>query len=284
LRLLNVAGVGMTLAAATSLVFGYLLHDPYFGPSTLVTGLPTLVIGTCWAALLRWRKEVKLGRWKPRLGWLLSVPLAALNGALAGGILIASDPPSPNEWFFKFLGGAFMGSTFGIIVWLPALMATLLLFGLPIARAQKAALQGFSGEERGERTLGLTNVVISALVLAGVALAPAGEASGPYSIPGLIVLCALILGGLLTGSLTGLFAHRREQARHRFVEAVEQGKVPGFRVEPAGTGKMLLRVSSEGEGYRAAEFDEELFALDEEGNVQQAIPPRLLADPPIEQR
>lgn len=167
----------MTLAATTSLVFGYLLHDPYFGPSTLVTGLPTLVVGTCWAALLRWREEVKLGRWKPRLGWLLSVPLAALNGALAGGILIASEQTSSNEWFFKFLGGAFMGSTFGIIVWLPALMVTLLLFGLPIARAQKAALQGFSGEERGERTLCLTNVVLSALVLAGVALAPAGEAT-----------------------------------------------------------------------------------------------------------
>ncbi|MCU0656266.1 MAG: hypothetical protein MUF64_13755 [Polyangiaceae bacterium] len=198
--------------------------------------------------------------------------------------MIVSDPPSPNEWFIKFLGGAFMGSTFGIIIWLPALLVTLLLFGVPIARAQKAALQGFSGEERGERTLGLTNMVLSSLVLAGVALVPAGESNSPYDIPGLIVLCGLILGGLLTGSMTALFAHRREQARRRFVEAVEQGKVSGFRVEPAGAGKMLLRVSSEGEGYRAAEFDEELFALDEEGNVQQAIPPRLLADPPIEQR
>jgi len=275
LRTLNVAGVGLSLAALTSVVFSYMVHDMSFGGPTLVTGLPTLLLGTLWAMLLRWRVEIAVGSQKIRAGWLLSIPLAAANGGLAAGILLTSEGASfgIGQLLEKFLGGAFLGVTFGALVWVPALILTLFFFGLPIARAQRHARQGLSGEERGERTVGLTNLIFSLIAFAAVAFAPLSSAPGNewYAPVGFWMLVAMASGGLLTGSLAAAFATLREQDRTRFIAAVEQGQVKGFRVDPTPEGKVLLRVSSEGEGYRAAEFDEELFALDAEGNVRQEI-------------
>jgi hypothetical protein len=283
LRTLNVAGVGLSLAALTSVVFSYMVSDFRFGGPTLVTGLPTLLLGTLWAMLLRWRVEIAVGQRKVRAGWLLSIPLAAANGGLAAGVLLTSEGHSLaiSQLFEKFLGGVFLGVTFGALVWVPALILTLLIFGLPIARAQRHARQGLSGEERGERTVGLTNLVLSLLVFVAISLSPNAAVGDEWYHPvGFWTLVAMASGGLLTGSLAAAFSTLRERDRTRFVAAVEQGQVKGFRVDPTPEGKVLLRVSSEGEGYRAAEFDEELFALDAEGHVRQELPPRLLSDTP----
>jgi hypothetical protein len=279
LRGLNVAGVGLSLAALTSLVFGYMLRDFSFGGPTLVTGLPTLLLGTLWAMLLRWRVEVNVGSRKIRAGWLLSIPLAAANGGLAAAILMASEGHTVSNIAEKLLGGVFLGVTFGAIVWIPALAITLLLFGLPIARAQRFAKQGLSGEERGERTVGATNLILSLLVFLGIAVAPASGKSDLTAMAGFWTLVAMAAGGLLTGSAAAALAQIRGRDRARFVAAVEGGQVQGFRVDPTPEGKVLLRVSSEGEGYRAAEFDEELYALDAEGNVREELPPKLFVEP-----
>jgi hypothetical protein len=282
LRTLNVAGVGLSLAALTSVVFSYMVQEMSFGGPTLVTGLPTLLLGTLWAMLLRWRVEIAVGSRKIRAGWLLSIPLAAANGGLAAGILLAGDghPREAVRLIEQFLGGAFLGVTFGALIWVPALILTLLFFGLPIARAQRHALQGLSGEERGERTVGLTNLILSLVAFAAVAFAPPASSGDHWYNPvGFWTLVAMASGGLLTGSLAAAFATLRERDRSRFVAAVEQGQVKGFRVDPTPEGKVLLRVSSEGEGYRAAEFDEELFALDAEGHVRQEIPRHLSSSP-----
>ena len=277
LKILNIAGVGLTLAAVTSLVFGYMLKEFSFGGTTLVTGLPTLLLGTLWAMLLRWRDEMKFGSRRLRTGWLLSLPLAAANGGLAAAILMFKDG-SPSGALERAVGGLFLGATFGALVWVPALLITLLLFGLPIARAQRLAAQGLSGEERGERILGLTNLTLSALVFLGIAMAPASERSpGAYDLAGFWTLVTMATGGLFTGAAAAISAHLREKDRSRFVGAVEEGKVAGYRVESTREGKVLLRVSSEGEGYRAAEFDEELYALDEEGKVKEELRRRALA-------
>lgn len=279
LRGLNVAGVGLSLAALTSLVFCYMLQEFSFGGPTLVTGLPTLLLGTFWAMLLRWRVEVSLGSRKIRAGWLLSIPLAAANGGLAAAILMANEGHGVSNIAEKVLGGVFLGVTFGAMVWIPALAITLLLFGLPIARAQRLAKQGLSGEERGERTVGATNLVLSLLVFLGIAVAPASGKSDLTAVAGFWTLVAMATGGLLTGAAAAALAQIRGRDRARFVAAVEGGQVQGFRVDPTPEGKVLLRVSSEGEGYRAAEFDEELYALDAEGNVREELPPKLLAEP-----
>src|SRR5438445_236333 len=85
LRALNVVAVATSLAACTSTAF-MLLLPPREWTWALVAGLPTLLCGALWAVALRWRKTTKTG---VRYGWLLSLPLAALNGAFGGGAFVA---------------------------------------------------------------------------------------------------------------------------------------------------------------------------------------------------
>ncbi|MCS6901686.1 MAG: hypothetical protein RMJ98_18815, partial [Myxococcales bacterium] len=277
------AGVGLTLAALTTVLFGSGFTDGSFGGVTLVVGLPTWLLGTFWAMLLRWRVDIAVGSRKIRAGWLLSIPLAAANGGLAAGILFASEGPYVGflQLLEKFLGGVVLGVTLGALIWVPALILTLIFFGLPIAQAQRHALQGLSGEERGERTVGLTNLVLS-LVAFTILASSRNAAAGTewYSSIGFWTLVAMVSGGMLTGSLAAAFSALRERDRTRFIAAVEHGQVKGYRIEPTPEGKVLLRVSvsSEGEGYRAAEFDEELVALDTEGHARQELSPRILSN------
>jgi hypothetical protein len=51
---------------------------------------------------------------------------------------------------------------------------------------------------------------------------------------------------------------------------VEAGGGQGLRVEPTPQGKVLVRVTSHGEGYRVADFHEEIYSLDQDGRAAYA--------------
>ncbi len=163
LRNLDIAVVGLSLAALTAAGFGLL------GLPGLVAGPPTLFVGLLWAWILRLPGTV----WKsgPRWGWLVSVPLAAFDGALAGAAKMGSE--GHGTLFENVLVGVLAGATFGVIFWGPALVLTLVFFGAPIAWAQRLAKKGLAGEERGEWILGGVCVLLSVVALvAWPALAP----------------------------------------------------------------------------------------------------------------
>jgi lysylphosphatidylglycerol synthetase-like protein (DUF2156 family) len=269
LRALNVAAMGLSLAAATGGVFSYGFEAFAFG---VIAGLPTLLYGLAWAVILRIRATV--GKSKLRWGWLASVPLAICNGALAGGLLMATEPGSDNA-LTKMFFGAIAGATFGAIFWVPGLLATLAFFGLPVARAQAHAEKGLAGEERGERIVGITSAVLAALGLATTFATTAGKfPPSPALEPlGLTVLYALSILGLVTGSVAAGLAYYRESRRKEFVSDVAAGKIRGFRLDEAAEGKVLVRVSTQGEGYRVADVEEELLALDEAGEALREVSP-----------
>jgi hypothetical protein len=224
----------------------------------LGTALPTLLLGALWAALLRWKRT--LGSTSVRVGWLLSVPLAALNAGVACGVMFATEGNDP---FTKLLLGAMIGATFGAFIWIPALIATLVCFGIPIAWSQRLASRGLSGAERGEFVIGAASAVLAA---GGLALVPfdRGMSLGIGSLAGigvLAVLCAL---------LTCLVAASRAFARRAFVKAAAEGQVPGIRVEETPEGRALVRVTSHGQGYRVTDFHEELVRLREDDDVIEA--------------
>lgn len=274
LRNLNVAAVGLALATVTAGIFGLIVADSgQFGLSTFVTGMPTLVIGAVWASLLRWRKTI--GRSNFRWGWLLSVPLAMLNGGLAAGILLGW-----NEGLAGFAMGFALGCTFGAFAWIPAMLATLVAFGVPIAWSQSLARKGLAGEERGEWIVGLSCVALSlfGLVVAlagGQASAASGHTlthwEGILEPVGRWLLIALSGLGAAAGGAATVLARRREAARRRFVAEAEEGQVLGYRVDASPEGKVLVRVTSHGEGYRVSDFREEVFALDDEGQATRAL-------------
>jgi hypothetical protein len=272
LRRLNIAAVGLALAASTAAVFGSMGHEF----SGIVTGVPTLVIGMLWAWVLRLPNTI--GRSTIRWGWLMSVPLAALNAGLAGGLLLASD--GSGNTVQKFFGGMAFGATLGVFLWMPALLLTLAAFGLPIAWAQKLSKKGLAGEERGEWLVGLVCTVLALLAFLlsfGQAKVPEWVESPDLSgskaslvAAGVVFMRIAAVLGVLAGGAAASLAMWREAKRRAFVTEAQKGNVPGYRVDETAEGKALVRVSSQGHGYRVADFTEEVVLLDEEGHATES--------------
>jgi hypothetical protein len=147
------------------------------------------------------------------------------------------------------------GGLIGAIIWIPALVLTLLFFGLPIAQAQRIAARGLAGADRGE--------IIVGLVSAGLALVPL-VGSAP-SVETVLALVAIACG--LGATVLGLL---RERARRAFVRRVEAGEVASFRVEPSAEGKVLVRVTTTGMAYRVSDYVEEIARLGEGDEVVTA--------------
>lgn len=257
LEALAVAAVGVSMAAATGAVFRALMGSGGDGKVVWYTAVPTLVLGTLWAVLLRWRKTV--GTSSLRMGWLLSVPLAALNGGLAAGLLLLNDR-TPAGSLERFFLGVLMGTTFGAMFWIPGLVMVLMAFGVPIAWAQRQAAQGLAGQERGDGLVGAASALV-ALLAALTALYRTDTRGGVAEVLALSVL------GLVLGAATMAMAAWRDRQRRAFVAAVEAGQVQHFRIDPSPEGKVLVRIVAQGQGYRVADFAEEVAALDRDGAV-----------------
>lgn len=267
LKVLNVGAVGLALAAVTSAAFAGIFHDSGLG--SVVTGVPTLAAGWLWAWVLRNPKTV--GNTTFRWGWVASMPLAILNASLACGLLMSLERQAFDPGRF-FLGAA-LGATVGALFWLPALITTLLCFGLPIAWAQRLAKKGLAGEERGEWIVGLICLMMSFLGLL-ISLRTQGGLSMTGFAGVWMTRAFALAGAFAAASSTGL-AFAREARRRRFVADAEAGKIAGYRIDPTAEGKVLVRVVTQGKGYRVADFEEEVFELDAEG---EATRPKHLAE------
>lgn len=249
---LNVLAVGFAIASATTAAFTLAdAHEAW----PVIVGAPSLFVGLVWAMILRRRDTI--GSTNIPLGWLLSVPLAALNGALACGLLMTLESGHDAGSFF---GGMVLGATFGILLWAPGLLLVLLLFGAPLAHARHLAQRGLAGEERGERFVGL---VCAALAISSAALAWVARGDTFAS-------CAFAPAAVIAGLACAVVATKREAKRRKFVARVLAGEVPHVRVETRDVGKVLVRIDTTIETYRVApNHDEDLFELDDEGRAIQ---------------
>lgn len=258
LAALNVAGVALAIAVVTSSAFMVLWTTDPNTVWPVIVGFPTLAVGVMWATLLR-RRE-KIGH--IAIGWFLSIPLAALNAGIACALMLASQSPHAGS----LLGGMFLGATFGVIIWAPALAIVLMLFGLPLAHARRLAESGLASEEQGERFVGGACIALTLAAVLFSRLAPK-----PEPLVGTLVFYSFAVLACVFGAAAALVARKREAARRRFVARVEAEEVPGLRVEPRTIGKVIVRAEPHVETYRIApEPDEELFELDEAGRALRA--------------
>jgi hypothetical protein len=139
----------------------------------------------------------------------------------------------------------------------------MICFGLPIASAQNHARKGLAGEERGERIVGVACLVM------GLLAAALAWTSLPVNEEGMWLPRLLAVLGALGGGTAAVLARAREGRRRKFVARAEAGEVPGYRIEATEEGKVLIRVVSQGEGYRVADFEEEVFELDAAGEAKK---------------
>jgi hypothetical protein len=273
LRVLNVVAVGSALAAMTGAIAAKL--EAFFS----WTSLPTLAFGIVAAILFRSPRMV--GRSKVPLGFVAAVPLALSNAAVAGGVTFRLMNPNSSP-AGVFLGGALLGVTYGAVCWIPGLVLTLVCFGAPSAAAQRLATQGLSGEEEGERLVGLISAVIAGTGAGLFAEVYQRAREGDVlTIAGNIAVAVLGATGVLTGAVAATLAHRREKIRAKFVRKATAGFVEGYRVDVTAGGKTIVRVSSAGDTYRVAGQGEAIYALDARGKaVRPLVAPGARGAPP----
>jgi hypothetical protein len=171
-----------------------------------------------------------------------------------------------------------LGAVIGAVVWIPALVLTLLCFGLPIWRAERLAAQGLAGRERGEVLVGAAAAALSGLALP-LALLAASSADAPLRPSALWITPVLAALGLGTGVTTTAMAWLRGARRKAFVARVEAGEVEHFRVDTTEAGKVLVRVVPQGEGYRVADFEEAVAELTAAGETTRVMPAAVESTP-----
>jgi len=264
IRRLNIAAVGLALGCVSGAVLGHITFGNVgYSAAAFIIGVSTLCIGSFWAAFFRPQGTAIAGRRRFRIGWGTSVVLAILNAQVSCFFVMADRWREPTS--HVLVRALLFAPTAGVFLWLPALLLTFLCFGAPIVRAQVLAEKGLAGEEQGERIVGIASFVMAAM---GLFLS--------YQMPSSSLLAPLspirIIGylGMLTGGMAAYAAFVREARRRTFVREVEAGNVAGFRVDPSPEGKVLVRVSSLGEGYRVADYREELVDLDASGEAKRA--------------
>lgn len=255
LQRLNILAVAAALAACTGVILAPMNGAPDLGDfdepaatSVLFLGagaasaLSTFVFALVWARLLRIRDS-----W---IGWALCIPLAALTAATACTLC------SPS------VGNFVLGATLGAFIWVPALVMTLVFFGLPIYLARAAAEKGMSSEDRGEAVVG----AISAILATG-ALWFATQTSGLNGVVcgSLAAMGAVAGGSALTASLL------RDRERRLFLAEVRAGRSAQFRILEVGAYPMVVRVSEQGHAYRGSTVTEPVVLLDESGDVRSRL-------------
>jgi hypothetical protein len=259
LAFLRVAAVGLSLASMTALA----LEAP-LEVAPMAVEAPTFVVGCVWAALIGDEKG-KRRTWR----WLASVPLAMINAGIScviAATFLGSGVDGPI--LVRSVESFLLGATFGVLIWGPALLLTLLLFGLPIETARLQSKDGLAGEDRGDAFVGLA-CTFYGLTTLWVTRQP--TLSGPPPHTWSVVACAILAA--LAGSTVAAVARARLVRRSWFLRDVERGLRAGYRIVETPEGRRrLTRVHVEGEAYRAAEVAESIFEIEDTSEPVARVP------------
>lgn len=240
---LNAVAMPSSLAALT--VQGLL----WMRAPTWAIALPTVLSALLWLWVFRTVKKIQRAV-------ILAIPIAMLNASLAAALAFSSIATGADRVASTFVMGLVLGPLAGVVIWLPALVFVLVLYGVPLMKARRLAERGLAGAERGERIVAVVSAGLPLLMMLVM------DRMDPLA-------RGLALVAMLSGALAAALATLRARARSGFVRSVTAGEVEGFRVEQTEHGAALTRVTSYGEGYRVVDFHEELCLLDEQGEVAE---------------
>lgn len=261
---LQTVALACALSAMCGAAFSYLSDRGAIG---LVAAAPTLFIALLWIGLVR--MHARFGVAKSRFRWLSAVPLAAVNGAVAGGLFCKTfgwlHVPS------TFSGGALLGATVGIVYWGPGLLLTMLFVGAPLRDAERRAARGLGGHDRGGRVLGLTALTITLVAATSLWYVATNRAIHHTELgadgarmerAAVVFFESVITVGVVLAVVVVVAATVREAQRAAFVRRAARGEVPRYRVDISVAGRVLVRLDEAREPYRAAAVPTSALLLD----------------------
>ncbi|MFI5298882.1 MAG: hypothetical protein ACHREM_12360 [Polyangiales bacterium] len=257
--------VGTSLAAATSLCVGSCAHP-------LAVGTSVTIVGTLWA---RWMLRPKRDGWRNRnLDWLSAIPAAMTSAVFA--VVLAFWPSNLRHG----VSNAVFASTFGAFVYLPAMVAALAIFGLPIERARAAETQGIDAAERAHGVLGLVSSALAILAWlfrdnvsrSGSVLSLAfGVSDGVRGPPPSDTVGFFAMLGLASSLVVIAVVLSRAWDRVDFLRKLEAGPANGFRVETRSGSTVVLEAAHEAADYRAADDEQAVMELDGDGRFVRRL-------------
>jgi hypothetical protein len=266
LKRVNIVAVAAAIAAATALLgMAYFKlaskstsEQLYIGSNRGGAAVVLLSVGLTFAHAIAWGLARREALWPAVWRRWICVPLAASNAGTVGAsmALVMEDSVA------RALLGFFVGATVGVVVWGPALLVTLGLFGIPFDLAEEAAKQGLSSEDRGERTVGVVAALVGYFGIALCALVPTFWLSN--------LLAALCVLAWALGTFAAVSAHRRAATRVKFLASVRAGEHVGFGYVQSPAGELLVRVSEVGSAYRPERREEALLEVQASGDVKAA--------------
>lgn len=252
--------MGASLAACTGVIFAACAETWVGGGSAISTFFYAML----WTHLARRRPSGFFGKWG--FAW----PLAALNAGTAMVILWLIDHESADLrdllWAFT------VGTTLGLLVWGPALIAALFLFWIPFSRALNGAERGMGPADRGEQSFALIAFAWSSLATIGSCFLRVEPAYEPHGTAWQLALTVLGMLGVLAAATTAIHAQGRIAMRRAFLADVTAGRAEGYRIDPGEVRPVLVRIApATSDAYRAPSFADPIAELDEEGDAQRAI-------------
>ena len=234
----------------------YSSSDRFLPAGFFVATLAIILAGAMWARTMRTRI---------RRGWLLSIPSSVIPVAiLSGFVLLRAHLDDWATWSFHQ----------SVLV----LLAMWIFIGLPMLVALWLSKRGPLAEEKGEALLACVGVILS---LAGLwtPLALLHGCCGvlpwfgvrsymlqdEWTLARVIALLAILVAEALLALLLAATVLARSLARasaHRqFLQQVEGGLAPGYRIDVRNRQRVLVRMVTLGDGYRASEHPEDIAQL-----------------------
>lgn len=250
----NAIGASLALAAATSSVLGFFdARRNWVVFSGLISGLTTLPVAYWYVRRMQRDGSVPV---------LRSIGAAASNAGLALVLVSLSRGRDIDLGLITFM----LGAVAGVTVWGPALLLTRLILGVPLAYAHRRAQVGLAAAESAQRLVAL---VVVGLALAALSLTPSlwglprrAELDNALLFMQVSAGLALLLGAVVVGWTTWAEHHRSAM-----VARAAAGTLEGYRLHEGGQARVLIQVSTFGEGYREGTVEEPVCELDAEGRV-----------------
>jgi hypothetical protein len=236
----DAALVGLSIAAATGAIASLLGDHAGKGIET-ACALSTAAYGWIW-----WRSLINNRNTWMRV--LVSILLAAGNAATAFYIYSVvlnskSGSPDPIIWI---AGALIIGVSLGAIIWIPALVTTVAIFGYAIAEHAKAKLGSRDDVDYANQVTATTCFVLAtaAVVMLTLRWGRGWDIVTPLMF-GLAAMCAGL--GRAFGATNCM------RTRRLFVLAVLEGKHPELIYQASDEGDFILRRTVEGTAYRQTE-------------------------------
>lgn len=244
IRRLNAVAVTLSCAVVVGAGFSAAFRHWDFALPCMIS---TLFFTSLWQRSLRRRgADPKL---QTKRGWWWSLPYSAFN--TLGAALLLAIRNRGADGLADVLPLVLVVFSFGTLLWVPACVVVVLVYGITIARIARVSPHGAPAADRMEVRLSAINSVISIFALTFASFIAHRPGGGLGGIEHAAQIATYLAAGGALGLSMGamLLVSQRDRKRRGFLAKIESGESPQYRIDVRKEEVVLLRVDT-ADAYR----------------------------------